>query len=131
MSHRKAVVLVVEDNPLIRMCAVDLVLAAGFEALEAGDADEAIRILEARADIHLVFTDVTMPGSMDGIKLTHYIRDRWPPVKLIVASGKTIVEESDLPTGARFFFKPYDHTAIVEAMTRMLPGPFGHADLSL
>jgi len=132
MSHRKAVVLVVEDNPLIRMCAVDLVLAAGFEALEAGDADEAIRILEARADIHLVFTDVTMPGSMDGIKLTHYIRDRWPPVKLIVASGKTIVEESDLPTGARFFFKPYDHTAIVEAMTRMLPGAFGeHADLYL
>jgi CheY-like chemotaxis protein len=108
-----------------------LALATGFEALEAGDADEAIRILEARADIHLVFTDVSMPGSMDGMKLAHYIRDRWPPVKLIVASGKTIVEEGDLPTGARFFFKPYDHTAIVEAMTRMLPGPFGHADLSL
>ena len=103
----------------------------GVRGVEAGDADEAIRILEARADIHLVFTDVTMPGSMDGIKLAHYIRDRWPPVKLIVASGKTIVEESDLPTGARFFFKPYEHTAIVEAMTRMLPGPFGHADLSL
>jgi two-component system, response regulator PdtaR len=132
MSHRKTVVLVVEDNPLIRMCAVDLVVAAGFEALEAGDADEAIRILEARADIHLVFTDVSMPGSMDGIKLAHYIRDRWPPVKLIVASGKTVVKESHLPTGARFFSKPYDHSAIVEAMTRLLPGAFGeHADLYL
>ena len=68
MSNRKTVVLVVEDNPLIRMCAVDRVVAAGFEALEAGDADEAIRILEGRPDIHLVFTDVSMPGSMDGIK---------------------------------------------------------------
>ena len=130
MSHRKAVVLVVEDNPLIRLCAMDLVLAAGFEALEAGDADEAIGILEARPDIHLVFTDVSMPGSMDGIKLAHYIRDRWPPVKLIVASGNTIVEESHLPAGASFFSKPYDDGAIVEAMTRLLPGPFGeHSDL--
>jgi CheY-like chemotaxis protein len=109
---------------------MDLVLAAGFEALEAGDADEAIGILEARPDIHLVFTDVSMPGSMDGIKLAHYIRDRWPPVKLIVASGNTIVEESHLPAGASFFSKPYDEGAIVEAMTRLLPGPFGeHSDL--
>ena len=125
MSHRKAVVLVVEDNPLIRMCAVDLVVTAGFEALEAGDADEAIGILEARADIHLVFTDVSMPGSMDGIKLAHYVQNRWPPVKLIVASGKSIVEESHLPAGARFFSKPYDEGAIVEAMTRLLAGAFG------
>ena len=132
MSNRKTVVLVVEDNPLIRMYAVDLVVAAGFEALEAGDADEAIRILEARPDIHLVFTDVSMPGSMDGIKLAHYIRDRWPPVKLIVASGKAIVEESHLPAGASFFSKPYDEGAIVEATTRLLPGSFGeHADLCL
>ena len=132
MSNRKAVVLVVEDNPLIRMCAVDLVLAAGFEALEAVDADEAIRILEARPDIQLVFTDVSMPGSMDGIKLAHYIRDRWPPVKLIVASGKAIIEESHLPAGARFFSKPYDDGAIVDEMKRLLPGPFGeHADLYL
>jgi CheY-like chemotaxis protein len=132
MSNREAVVLVVEDNPLIRMCAVDLLLAAGFEALEAGDADEAIGILEVRADIHLVFTDVSMPGSMDGIKLAHYIRDRWPPVKLIVASRKTIVEEGHLPAGARFFAKPYDDGALVEAMTRLLPSPFGElADLYL
>jgi CheY-like chemotaxis protein len=110
----------------------DLVLAAGFEALEAEDADEAIGILEVRADIRLVFTDVSMPGSMDGIKLAHYIRDRWPPVKLIVASGKTVVKESHLPPGARFFSKPYDQNAIVEAMTRLLPGTFGeHADLYL
>jgi DNA-binding NtrC family response regulator len=120
MSHRKTVVLVVEDSPLIRMGAVDLVIAAGFEAVEAGDADEAIGILEARPDIHIVFTDVGMAGAMDGIKLSHYIRNRWPPVKLIVTSGKFPVDESHLPMGAMFFPKPYDESAIVEAMIRML-----------
>jgi two-component system, response regulator PdtaR len=120
MSVRKAVILVVEDSPIIRMGAVDLVLSAGFEALEAGSADEAIEILERRPDIHLVFTDVEMPGTMDGVKLTHYIRDRWPPIKLIVASGKTIVDESHLPMGARFFPKPYHEHTIVDAMIALL-----------
>lgn len=120
MNNGKTVVLVVEDSTLIRMGAVDLVLSAGYEALEARDADEAIRILESRSDIELVFTDVQMPGTMDGIKLAHYIRDRWPPVKLIVASGTAILEESSLPEGSRFFSKPYSDHAIADAMARVL-----------
>lgn len=120
MHNGKPVVLVVEDSPIIRMGAVDLVISAGYEALEARDADEAIRILESRADIDLVFTDVQMPGTMDGLKLSHYIRDRWPPVKLIVASGDTILEESSLPAGSRFFPKPYDDHSIQDVMARML-----------
>lgn len=113
MPIHKAVVLVVEDHPFIRMDAVDLASAAGFEVLEAGSADEAILILQARPDIHLVFTDVEMPGTMDGIKLAHYIRGRWPPVKLIVTSGRSLLSESHLPEGAKFFVKPYlDHTLI-------------------
>ena len=100
MYNDKAVVLVVEDSAIIRMCAVDLVMSAGYEALEASDADQAILILESRADIDLVFTDVQMPGTMDGIKLAHHIRNRWPPVKLIVASGKAIIAESSLPEGS-------------------------------
>ncbi|MBT1159351.1 response regulator [Aminobacter anthyllidis] len=120
MNNGIAVVLVVEDSPLIRMGAVDLVLSAGYEALEARDADEAILILESRSDIDLVFTDVQMPGTMDGIKLSHYIRERWPPVKLIVASGATILEESNLPMGSRFFSKPYDDHTIKDAMARLL-----------
>jgi CheY-like chemotaxis protein len=83
-----AVVLVVEDNPLILMTALDLVTTIGFEGVGAASADEAIAILEARSDIRLVFTDVEMPGTIDGLKLAHYIRDRWPPIHLIVASGK-------------------------------------------
>jgi CheY-like chemotaxis protein len=120
MKNGKPVVLIVEDSPLIRMGAVDLVLSAGYLALEAGDADEAICILESRDDIDLVFTDVQMPGTMDGIKLSHYIRDRWPPVKLIVASGAAILEESSLPFGSRFFSKPYDEHTIADAMARLL-----------
>ena len=120
MNNGKAVVLVVEDSTIIRMGAVDLVLSAGYEALEACDADEAIRILESRDDVDLVFTDVQMPGTMDGIKLSHYIRDRWPPVKLMVASGIAILEESSLPGGSRFFSKPYDDHTITDAMARLL-----------
>lgn len=114
------VVLVVEDNPLILMTALDLVRSVGFEGVGAEDADEAIAILEARSHIRLVFTDVEMPGTIDGLKLAHYIRNRWPPTHLIVASGRTILEESQLPNGARFFSKPCDNNTIVEEMTRML-----------
>lgn len=110
----------VEDDPLIRMGAVDLVEAAGYIALAARDADEAIAILESRADIDLVFTDVQMPGTMDGIKLAHYIRERWPPVRIMVASGAAILEESSLPEGSLFFSKPYNDTAITDTMARML-----------
>ena len=127
MPNRKPVILVVEDNPIVRMSAMHFVADAGFEALEARNADEAIGILEARADIHLVFTDVEMPGAIDGLKLAHYIRDRWPPVRLIVASGKVILEDSHLPLGARFFPKPYDEGTLVAAMSDLLVGASGES----
>jgi CheY-like chemotaxis protein len=104
MPVSRSVILVVEDSPLILMSALDLVTSAGFEGVGAENADEAIAILEARADIHLVFTDVEMPGTIDGVKLAHYIRNRWPPIHLIVASGSTILEERQLPPG-RYFFR--------------------------
>jgi CheY-like chemotaxis protein len=125
MPRPNRVILVVEDTAVIRMLAVELLVEAGFEVLEAESADEAIHILQGRPDIHLVFTDVHMPGTMDGIKLSHYIRDRWAPVKLIVASGKAIVDESQLPMGARFFTKPYDGGKIVAAIIGMLPEATG------
>jgi CheY-like chemotaxis protein len=120
MSRPKRVVLVVEDTALIRVLAVELLEEAGFETIEAESADEAIAILQKRRDVHLVLTDVHMPGTMDGIKLSHYIRDRWPPVLLVVASGKAIIEESQLPAGARFFTKPYDGAKLIEAISGML-----------
>jgi CheY-like chemotaxis protein len=120
MMSCKGVVLVVEDHPLVRMGVLEVVLEAGFEALEAGSAVEAIRMLEARSDIRLVFTDAGMPGAMDGIELLHYIRNRWPPVKLIVVSGKREIAPEKLPSGTKFHLKPYHETSIVEAMVGML-----------
>lgn len=120
MKNGKAVVLVVEDSAIIRMAAIELVVTAGYLALHASDADEAIRILEARDDIDLVFTDVQMPGTMDGIKLSHYIRDRWPPIRLIVVSGAAVLEESSLPVGSTYFSKPYHEHAITDAIAVLL-----------
>jgi DNA-binding NtrC family response regulator len=119
----RATVLVVEDHPLIRLSALDLVTLAGFEAIGASSADEAIAILEKRSDIHIVFTDIEMPGSMDGLKLAHYVRDRWPPVHLIVVSGRATFNQSDLPANSRFFSKPYDDQTIVDELTRLLAMP--------
>jgi CheY-like chemotaxis protein len=109
-------VLIVEDEPLVRLCAVETVEAAGFTVIEATDADEAIRILENRSDIRVVFTDIHMPGSMDGLKLAHAVRDRWPPIKIIVTSGRESVAEQELPAGGRFFAKPYDPAQIQDIL---------------
>lgn len=113
-------VLVVEDEPLVRIAACLIVEEAGFTALEAANADAAIKILESRTDIRLIFTDVDMPGSMDGLKLAHFVRHRWPPIKIIVASGKAILRESELPTGAVFFPKPYSEGNISRAIADAL-----------
>jgi CheY-like chemotaxis protein len=80
----KPIVLVVEDDAMQRLLAVTVVEDAGFEAIEADNADEAIDILESQNEIRIVFTDIEMPGSMDGMKLAAVVRDRWPPVQIIV-----------------------------------------------
>jgi CheY-like chemotaxis protein len=101
-------VLIVEDEALIRMGAVRMIEDAGFEVIEAANADEAIQILESRSGIRVVFTDIHMPGSMDGLKLAHAVRNRWPPIKIIVTSGRELLTEHDLPDGGRFLSKPYN-----------------------
>ena len=80
-------ILIVEDEFLLRMDSAEVIENAGFEVIQAGNADEAIAILEARPDIHIVFTDIQMPGSMDGLKLARFVRDRWPPIKIVATSG--------------------------------------------
>jgi CheY-like chemotaxis protein len=119
MTTETPAILVVEDELLLRLMAVDIVENAGFEALSAATADEALSILEARADVRLVFTDIQMPGSMDRLGLAHAVRDRWPPVELIVTSGRTHIPTTDLPDGGRFFAKPYDIEALSQAFQEM------------
>lgn len=113
-------ILIVEDNPIIRMDLVDRAEREGFTVYEAGTADQAIAILEAHRHIRLIFTDIEMPGSMDGLKLAAYVRHRWPPIKLMVTSGKVRCEITDLPEGGLFFPKPYNPAEISAAMHHLL-----------
>jgi two-component system, response regulator PdtaR len=116
----KLVVLIVEDECLIRMDAIDGLMAAGFEVLEAEGADEAIKILRSRSDISVVFTDIQMPGSMDGLRLAAVVRDRWPPIKIIATSGRAKIAKDQLPAEARFVAKPYDARQVAAVIGEMI-----------
>lgn len=115
----RPVVLVVEDEALILFSIADDLRRAGFDVLEALNADAAIVLLESRADITVLFTDVDMPGSMDGLKLSTAVRDRWPPVKIILTSGHVKLKLESLPTGGRFFSKPYDAMDLVATIREL------------
>ena len=108
-----SLVLVVDDDVLVRMNAVFQLEEAGFDTLQAGTADEAIGLLETRSDIKVVFTDINMPGSMDGLALAHAIRHRWPPVELVVTSGYARVRDEDMPERGLFLGKPYQPAELV------------------
>ena len=112
-------VLVVEDDIFCRLHAVAVVEDAGYVAIEAVNADQAITILEARKDIRIVFTDIDMPGSMDGLKLAHAIRKRWPPIELILTSGHFNIRNADVPERGRFFPKPYRDEEIISALRHL------------
>ena len=122
-SSIPAVVLVVEDEMLLRMRAVDMVEDAGYTSVEAVDADAAFAILESRSDIALLLTDIQMPGSMDGLGLAHSVHDRWPPIKIILVSGQLKLANLAIPAGSRFFGKPLEAKVMIAQMQSMI----GHA----
>jgi two-component sensor histidine kinase len=113
-------VLVVEDEMLLRMRAVDIVEDAGFNPIEAISADQAISILEARSDISLLFTDIQMPGSIDGLKLAHAVHDRWPSIKIILVSGRAKPSETERPLDSRFFSKPLGVAQMIAELQDMV-----------
>jgi CheY-like chemotaxis protein len=117
---RRRVVLVVEDEYFLRLNAVLMIEDAGFDVLEAANADQAIEILEAGPDIHVIFTDIQIPGSMDGLKLAHAVRGRWPPIKIIATSGRLSIRADDLPEGGRFLPKPYGPEEIVGTLRELV-----------
>jgi CheY-like chemotaxis protein len=119
IASLRPAVLVVEDEPLTRLSAMEMVEAAGCEAIGAFNADEAVRVLEARADIRAVFTDLQMPGSMDGLALMRLTKKRWPSVVGLVTSGRTNVTPGDLPCGVRFLNKPYSLLQIETALREL------------
>src|SRR6201991_1458808 len=120
-------VLVVEDEMMLRLRAVDIVEDAGFHPVEAINADEAISILESRSDISLLFTDIQMPGSMDGLKLAHAVHDRWPGIKIILVSGLMKPSDAERPADSRFFGKPLG----VDEMTAHLQVMIGEGALKI
>ena len=117
------VVLVVEDEMLLRMRAVDMVEDAGYISLEAVNADQALAILQSRPDISMLFTDIQMPGTIDGLQLAHAVHKRWPPIKIILASGQLRLSNPDIPQDSRFFGKPLHSDEMIAEMQDML----GHA----
>jgi CheY-like chemotaxis protein len=108
------VVLIVEDEFLVRMLAVEFLQDAGFKVFEASTAIEAVEILEAYEEIGIVFTDVNMPGSVDGAWLARNVSQRWPDIETIVTSGKMSAAELDLPRRCRFVPKPYRNAELVD-----------------
>jgi two-component sensor histidine kinase len=113
-------VLVVEDEMLLRMRAVDIVEDAGYTPVEATNADDALAILESRSDIELLFTDIQMPGSIDGLKLAYAVRERWPLIKIILVSGQLKLTDEDKPVDSRFFGKPLDVKHMIGEMQDMI-----------
>ena len=114
------IVLVVEDEMVLRMRAVDIVEDAGFVPIEAISADQALQILESRDDISLLFTDIQMPGSMDGLKLAHATHARWPHIKIILVSGQIAVTDADKPEDSRFFPKPLEIEQMIVEIQEMV-----------
>ena len=122
MADRPApVILVVDDDPFLRRLAVEFVNEAGFETLEACDADEAIAVLESCSKIAVLFTDIDMPGSMDGLKLASVVNDRWPVIEILIASARVPLQ--NLPPNSRFLRKPYRRAAMIAELRSLV----GHA----
>src|SRR6202142_651106 len=113
-------VLVVEDEMMLRMRAVDMVEDAGFNPIEAINADDALAILESRSDIELLFTDIQMPGSIDGLKLAYAVHERWPLIKIILVSGQLKLTDGDKPADSRFFGTPLGVKQMIAELQDMI-----------
>jgi CheY-like chemotaxis protein len=107
------VILVVEDEALVRLAAVGILEDAGFRMIEAGNSDQALELLAADSDVQLLFTDVNMPGTIDGLALARQVHVRWPHIGIMVVSANRVPQPEELPAGSRFEQKPYCFASVV------------------
>jgi CheY-like chemotaxis protein len=121
--HSNALVLIVDDDVFERLGASYMFSDAGYRVFEAGSADDALQFLESTADVRLLFTDVSMPGSMSGSDLARRVAERWPEIGIIITSGRPRPEL--LPLGSRFHAKPYESTNVLQHARDMLV-PLGY-----
>jgi len=105
---------------MIRAIGIDALEEAGYEVIEAGDADEAVRILEQAGEVHVLFTDIRMPGSMDGLALAKLVHERWPAMKILITSGDTFPRTAQIPDEGHFLAKPYRLEALQSEVTSLL-----------
>jgi DNA-binding NtrC family response regulator len=117
----RATILVVEDETLIRMISVEMLEEAGFKVIEAESADEALQLLEDASDVQVLFTDIRMPGSMDGLELANLVHARWPNIRLLLTSGHRTLSPADVPDDGRFVPKPYSLATVIDQIHEMLP----------
>lgn len=115
----KTKILLVEDEPVIRAVGTDALEEAGFEVIEAIDADDAVRILEMLGEVHVLFTDIRMPGSMNGLELAQLVHERWPAMKILVTSGDTWPTSKQMPDDGHFLPKPYRMDALQNEVTSL------------
>ena len=121
VPHAQLVILVAEDEELIRLWAADVLQeSGGFSVLEAANAEAALRVLEARPEVRLLFTDIHMPGAFDGMELARRVHDRWPHVQLVVTSGKIAPRPTEIPDEGRFLAKPYRAEQLVGQVEELL-----------
>jgi CheY-like chemotaxis protein len=113
MTAHHPVILIVEDEALVRLSAVGMLEDAGFRMIEAVNGNEALELLEADSDVQLLFTDINMPGAINGLALAERVHDRWPHIEIILASARPIQRPHELPAGSRFEQKPYSPATVV------------------
>jgi DNA-binding NtrC family response regulator len=117
---RRPIVLLVEDEPLLRFFVSDLLAESGFEVIETGSADEALTWLEVRDDVRVILTDIQMPGELNGLDLAALVHRRWPGISILVVSGELCPNAAELPHGGRFVAKPYEGSAVVHHLREMI-----------
>ena len=131
MVDNPLVILLVEDEVLVRMIAVDVLSEAGFTVLESASAEEALRLLETRPDVQVLFTDVNMPGALDGLGLAQTVHERSPGVGILIGSGRIRPDPGELPPGTRFIAKPYASSALTDAIRAVARGQQGRGEPSM
>jgi CheY-like chemotaxis protein len=112
-------ILVVEDDALLRLGACAVLQEAGYDILEARDADEAITMLESEPGIGVVVSDIQMPGAVDGLELAHAVRRRWPPIGMVLTSGRRVPAADELPHGVRYLAKPFAGAELLAEVARL------------
>jgi two-component system, response regulator PdtaR len=119
----RAAILVVEDEALVRFCAADALEEKGFEVVEAANAENALKVLASRPDVKLLFTDIQLPGPLDGMDLARAVREKWPHIGVVITSGHIQPQRSDMPDGSSFIAKPCDPSELAAQFNRFLTTP--------